>query len=94
MRSSILLGIAASSTAVAHQSLRTPRSTWTVGQTVQTDSGIVVGHAAPDVTSVSEYLGIPYAQPPVGDLRFAAPVRYASNDTIVASAFVCTYTRT
>ena len=32
---------------------------------VQTDSGAVVGNA--------EYLGIPYAEAPVGDARFAAP---------------------
>ncbi|KAI4154657.1 MAG: hypothetical protein LQ340_001544 [Diploschistes diacapsis] len=49
-----------------------PRS-WTVGQPVQTTSGTVAGHAASNLTHVSEYLGIPYAQPPLGALRFKAP---------------------
>ncbi|KAB5584767.1 Alpha/Beta hydrolase protein [Coniochaeta sp. 2T2.1] len=49
---------------------------WTVGQTVLTTSGPVDGHAASVATGVSEYLGIPYAQPPVSRLRFQPPVRY------------------
>ena len=42
---------------------------------VQTESGAVVGkiETLPHGKSVYEYLGIPYAEPPVGDLRFAAP---------------------
>lgn len=42
---------------------------------VQTESGAVVGkiETLPYGKSVYEYLGIPYAEPPVGDLRFAAP---------------------
>ena len=42
---------------------------------VQTVSGAVVGkiETLPYGKSVYEYLGIPYAEPPVGDLRFAAP---------------------
>jgi hypothetical protein len=66
-----------------------PRQTqWTVGQTVQTSSGPVQGHAASAKTAVSEYLGIPYAQPPVGDLRFAAPVKYAGTSAINGTGFV------
>ena len=40
---------------------------------VQTTSGAVVGkiETLPYGKSVYEYLGIPYAEPPVGDLRFA-----------------------
>ncbi|KAL8995953.1 MAG: hypothetical protein Q9169_004426 [Polycauliona sp. 2 TL-2023] len=41
---------------------------------VQTSNGLIIGHGAPNASSVIEYLGIPYAQPPIGDLRFAAPV--------------------
>lgn len=41
-----------------------------------TSSGAVRGHAARNRTEVSEYLGIPYAQPPMGQLRFAAPRMY------------------
>ena len=42
---------------------------------VQTDSGAVVGKVekVPHGKSVREYLGIPYAEPPVGELRFVAP---------------------
>ena len=41
----------------------------------QTESGAVVGkiETLPHGKSVHEYLGIPYAEPPVGRLRFAAP---------------------
>ena len=44
---------------------------------VQTDSGAVVGkvESLPHGKSVYEYLGIPYAEPPVGELRFVAPKR-------------------
>jgi hypothetical protein len=61
---------------------------WTVGQVVETSSGAVSGHAASNATGVSEYLGIPFAQPPVGDLRFAAPVTYNGSEAINGSSFV------
>jgi len=41
--------------------------------TVPTSNGAVTGHVAPETSCVLEYLGIPYAKPPVGELRFAAP---------------------
>lgn len=59
-----------------------------IGGSVETSSGLVEGHAAPRRPAVSEYLGIPYASPPIGDLRFAAPVAYDFNGTIQASAYV------
>ena len=69
----------------------TARSTnWTVGQTVQTYSGPVSGHAASNDTQVSEYLGIPFAQPPVGELRFAPPVKYQGNSSINGTNYVRT----
>ena len=42
---------------------------------VQTETGAVVGKVEnlPHGKSVYEYLGIPYAEPPVGGLRFIAP---------------------
>ena len=59
-----------------------------VGQIVETSSGAVTGHAATNHPEVSEYLGIPYAQAPVGDLRFAAPVKYAGSSMLNGSVFV------
>jgi hypothetical protein len=64
-----------------------PRA-FSVGQSVQTTSGAVVGHAAQSRSQVSEYLGIPYAKPPTGNLRFAAPQRFQGNGTITAANFV------
>ncbi|KAI9043066.1 carboxylesterase [Aspergillus affinis] len=58
-----------------------------VGARVSTSSGLIEGHAAPGESSVSEYLGIPYAQAPTNDLRFASPVAYESNATVQAKAY-------
>lgn len=41
-----------------------------------TTNGPIIGHPAANAPSVAEYLGIPYAQPPIGPLRFAAPQPY------------------
>ena len=60
-----------------------------VGATVQTSSGAVTGHAATNRTEVSEYLGIPYAKPPLGALRFAAPQSYNSSQAFNAASYVC-----
>ena len=59
-----------------------------VGVTVQTSSGPVSGHPALNRTQVSEYLGIPYAQPPLGDLRFAAPQTYSSSKPLTGASYV------
>lgn len=59
-----------------------------VGQTIQTSSGPVEGHAATSKPDVSTYLGIPYAVPPVGNLRFMPPVRYHGNATIDGGSIV------
>jgi hypothetical protein len=61
---------------------------WSVGQAVETTSGIIIGHAAPVLTNVSEYLGIPYAKPPTGKLRFAKPHPFYGDKKINASSFV------
>ncbi|KAI7611640.1 hypothetical protein KC343_g11497, partial [Hortaea werneckii] len=58
-----------------------------IGQKVQTSSGYVVGSRAPNATQVSQYLGIPFAYPPVGRRRFAPPQAYESRDTIDATAY-------
>jgi len=44
--------------------------------TVNTQNGLIIGHKAPNRTEVNEYLGIPYAQPPINSLRFAPPEPY------------------
>lgn len=61
---------------------------FTIGQVVETTSGPVTGHAATNYSEVSEYLGIPYAQAPAGNLRFAAPVKYTGSSMLNGSVFV------
>jgi cholinesterase len=63
-------------------------SNWTVGQIVRTSSGPVQGQRASNATEVSEYLGIPFAKPPIGNLRFAAPEKYSGNSSINGTQFV------
>jgi cholinesterase len=65
-----------------------PQRRQDVGKPVKTSSGTVVGHAAALRTQVSEYLGIPFAKPPLGKLRFAAPQKFKGNGTINASKYV------
>lgn len=65
------------------------KQSWTIGQTVYTQGGPVSGHAASYARNVSTYLGIPYAKPPIGDLRFAPPQGYFNHTPIDGSKFVC-----
>ncbi|KAH9204652.1 carboxylesterase, partial [Leptodontidium sp. 2 PMI_412] len=55
--------------------------------TVKTTSGFVSGHPASNSTCVSEYLGIPFANPPIGELRFAPPEPYTGNTSIDGKNF-------
>ena len=61
---------------------------WSGSAPVNTSSGAITGHAATNKTDVLEYLGIPYAQPPVGQLRFAPPQPYTSFQPFNASSYV------
>lgn len=63
-------------------------SDWTIGQVVHTTSGYMKGHAASLSPTVSEYLGIRYAQPATRQLRFAAPVAYRSSGNIPSDVYV------
>lgn len=55
--------------------------------TVTTTNGPITGHPASNSACVMEYLGIPFAQPPVGDLRFAPPAKIRSQKPYVAANF-------
>lgn len=77
MATKFLFGLAAAAVSVGAQ------ANWTVGQTVLTSSGSVQGHASSQSPNVSEYLGIPFAQPPVGTLRFAAPLAVNATGEII-----------
>lgn len=64
---------------------------FTVGQTVETSSGPVSGHAAASYSEVSEYLGIPFTRLPVGSLRFTVPVQYTGSSLLDGSEYVGCY---
>ncbi|KAI9710999.1 MAG: hypothetical protein M1820_002437 [Bogoriella megaspora] len=53
--------------------------------TVSTTNGPITGHPAPNRSQVHEFLGIPFAEPPTGVLRFAAPQAYRGFGPSVAS---------
>ena len=72
----------------AHGPFEGPSPDFSVGQRVETTSGLVLGQPAALRSEVSEYLGIPFAKPPVGDLRFAAPQAFIGTGNINATAFV------
>ena len=52
---------------------------------VNTTSGRFIGHPVSARPAVTEFLGLRYAQPPVGTLRFAAPVAYNSSEVVIAA---------
>jgi cholinesterase len=62
-------------------------STWQIGEQVKTSSGPVKGHASSWQPDVSEYLGIPYALPPVGPLRWTSPRVFTGDRVIQADKF-------
>lgn len=58
---------------LAFATLAYSRATFNIGEAVKTTSGTVIGQASKWQPEVSEYLGIPFAKPPEGELRWAAP---------------------
>lgn len=58
---------------------------------VVTSNGKITGHLAPGMRNTVDYLGIPYAQPPVGALRFAAPLPLEGKTDYVAEDWVMTF---
>ncbi|KAF4975989.1 hypothetical protein FZEAL_7296 [Fusarium zealandicum] len=55
--------------------------------TVDTSNGPITGHLADNSRCVVEYLGVPYAKPPVRELRFAPPQRLSSREPYTAAGF-------
>ena len=82
------LGLLSSKAAAAPSIEHVERQAFSVGQGVRTSSGLVIGQPASSRPEVSEYLGIPFAKPPVGNLRFAAPQAYTGAGTVYATVFV------
>ncbi|KAJ5718383.1 Carboxylesterase type B [Penicillium malachiteum] len=54
---------------------------------VKTSNGLIIGHPAAQFPDVNEFLGVPYAAAPIGDLRFAAPVKLRSSRGVVANHY-------
>jgi len=57
------------------------------GLAIRTTSGTVQGFVNSTAPDVRQWLGIPYAESPVGDLRFAPPVAKRPSGPINATAF-------
>jgi cholinesterase len=62
---------------------------WKIGQQVQTTSGGVSGRPSTlrGTGEVSEYLGIPFAAPPVGNLRWEPPQPFKGSGNLTATAW-------
>jgi hypothetical protein len=90
MRSTLCIVILGLSIVNAFQSTNVEATAPQIGEQVETTSGSVKGHEAqwPKNSGVSEYLGIPFAEPPLGQLRFAAPTTYKPRGPISGADFV------
>ncbi|KAJ7920629.1 cholinesterase precursor [Mycena leptocephala] len=54
---------------------------------ILTSSGEIIGHPASSRPAVMEFLGIPFARSPIGELRFAPPVAFENKGIINATTF-------
>ncbi|KAL7917893.1 Alpha/Beta hydrolase protein [Trichoderma austrokoningii] len=70
----VLGSVVASSPATTH-----PKCNISQYTDVPTTSGLITGHVSSNSDCVVEFLGVPYAQPPVGQLRFEAPAKLNAN---------------
>jgi len=52
-----------------------------------TSSGVVLGFINDTTPNVAQFLGVPFAEDPVGALRWAPPVFKSGNESINATAF-------
>jgi len=88
MRSALICLALSSAFAEAFPQRQSHRNrAWDIGQEVLTSSGRIKGIASDWKPEVSSYLGIPYAIPPVGELRWTKPQAYQSNATFEANKF-------
>lgn len=85
MRSSLLLVSLAS--LLATSLCVTTKHGNTNGLVVQITSGEVHGFINQTTPLVRQFLGVPYAEPPVGDLRFAPPQTKSKGPAIQATQF-------
>ena len=57
------------------------------GLKIQTSSGLIEGFFNSTAPDVRQFLGVPFAEPPIGDLRFARPEVYKPKGNIKAYQF-------